>query len=119
MSDLISMDKEYRTRNGDAVEVLKIGINHDKYPVAVVVTMDDGSQILRSRTSTGRVVCGVQSEGDLIEVKPRIKKNLRVNIYSDGAFACHPNKEIADSQAVDNRIACVKVEIDCEHGEGL
>ena len=56
MSDLISMDKQYRTRNGDAVEVLKIGINHDSYPVAVVITMDDGSQIIRSRTGTGRIV---------------------------------------------------------------
>ena len=56
MSDLISMDKKYQTRDGRAVEVLKVDMNSEVYKVAVVLTMEDGSQGIFSRTQTGRAV---------------------------------------------------------------
>jgi len=120
MSDLISMDKQYKTRNGRAVEVLKTGVNHITYPVVVVITEGDGSQYSTSRTSTGRVVHnGGVNEGDLIEVKPRVKQDVWLNVYQEKRPRAHFSKKDADSYSNDDRIACVKVEIDCEHGEGL
>jgi len=57
---------------------------------------------------------------DLIEVKPRIQREVWVNVYPGCVgpfiFDC---KEAADAQAGEPRIACVKVIIDCEEGEGL
>ena len=58
---------------------------------------------------------------DLIEVKPRIKREVWVNVYPHiGAGSFHLSKAQADMHAdVENRIACVKLTIDCEEGEGL
>lgn len=63
---------------------------------------------------------------DLVEVKPRIKKNVWVNIYESGDYFIWPRKSDADLSAevtkVDQgycRIACIKVELDYEEGEGL
>jgi hypothetical protein len=57
---------------------------------------------------------------DLIEVKPRIQRELWYNVYP------YPNdtniaftKSEADLRAGESRIACVKITIDCEEGEGL
>lgn len=55
----------------------------------------------------------------LIEYKPRIQREVWINIYGDGfATACR-SKESADNDASSDRIACVRVDIDCEHGEGI
>lgn len=54
---------------------------------------------------------------NLIEVKPRIKREYWANIYDIG-ISHHYTKEQADMHS-NRRIACVKVEIDCEEGEGL
>jgi len=62
----------------------------------------------------------------LVEVKPRIKKTLWMNIYETDNCFIWPRKSDADLSAevtkVDQgycRLACVKVEIYCEEGEGL
>ena len=119
MSDLISMDKQYKTRDGRVVEVLRVDLKSKDYPVAVIVTEMDGSQCVRSRTSTGRAFSGKEVGSDLIEVKPRIKQDFWLNVYPESRPHTHSTKEDADNHAVNSRIACVKVEIDCEHGEGL
>ena len=119
MNDLISMDKQYKTRDGRAVEILKININHKNFPVAIVVTNLDGSQCTGTRTRTGRMYADRENIGDLIEVKPRIKQNVWMNIYQEKSPCAHFFKENADKYSYGDRIACVKVEIDCEHGEGL
>ncbi|MEN6301116.1 MAG: hypothetical protein ABFD96_00230 [Armatimonadia bacterium] len=62
------------------------------------------------------------SNSDLIEVKPRIQRELWVNEYrySNGlrhwvAFDSREDAAMGD----DDRIACVKLVIDCEEGDGL
>ena len=113
------MDKQYRTRDGRAVEVLKVGMNHNHFPVVAVVTDSNGSQSSSTLTPTGSVYADIENIGDLIEVKPRIKQGAWVNVYSKETFAAYSTKEEADKYAGSKRIACVKIEIDCEHGEGL
>lgn len=59
---------------------------------------------------------------DLIEVKPRIRRELWANVYDDDAVVvAHPSKELADRRALSDRPrkACVRVAINCEEGEGL
>jgi hypothetical protein len=57
---------------------------------------------------------------DLIEVKPRIRREVWVNVYP-GPIVCELRytKADADDDAMRNRIACVRLAIDCEEGEGL
>ena len=122
MNDLISMDKQYKTRDGRAVEVLKIDVMNEHYPVAVVITEKCGGEVVLSRTSTGHVLfdrVNRESPGDLVEVKPRIKRNAWLNLYPNRRPCSHSTKKEADKIAGKTRIACIKVEIDCEHGEGL
>lgn len=53
------------------------------------------------------------------EIRPRIKRIGWVNVYPDRTSAIIKDKETADKYATPGRIACVKIEIDCEEGEGL
>lgn len=61
---------------------------------------------------------------DLIEVKPRIRRTVWLNVYDDKFVGLYHNRENADEDikylpSSFNRLACVKVEIDVEEGEGL
>jgi hypothetical protein len=58
------------------------------------------------------------SECDLVEVKPRIKHTVWMNVYKDDVHKFFRRKD-ADDMAHRSRLACVKVEIDCEVGDGL
>jgi hypothetical protein len=61
------------------------------------------------------------SSMDLVEVKHRIKRTYWFNVYENSGYdiCTLGTREFADSRAYPNRLACVKVEIDCEIGEGL
>ena len=61
------------------------------------------------------------SHMDLVEVKPRIKRTYWFNIYENSSRDIFSvgTREFIDSWAHPDRLACVKVEIDCEVGEGL
>jgi hypothetical protein len=54
-------------------------------------------------------------------VKPRIKREVWVNVYPDSVGSVCKTREEADRlrPCTHNRIACVKLTIDCEEGEGL
>jgi hypothetical protein len=60
---------------------------------------------------------------DLIEVKPRIKREVWVNVYPETShmysYDVYHTKDAADRHGGKDRIACVRIEIDCEEGEGL
>lgn len=61
---------------------------------------------------------------DLVEVKPRIKKTVWVNVYNlptdlPNEIILHPTRDKADKCAGEDRIACLKLELDFEEGEGL
>jgi len=116
MSDLISMDKKYRTRDSRPVRILSIDLINSSFPVVGAVIKHDSEELVQFST---RGVSSAGSDFDLIEVKPRIKHDIWVNVYSGKSFTAHPDKESSDRLSSSSRIACVKVEIDCEHGEGL
>jgi hypothetical protein len=54
----------------------------------------------------------------LVEVKPRIRRECWVNVTPDAMWV-YEDKESADHHHGLGRIACVKITIDCEEGEGL
>jgi hypothetical protein len=115
---MIDPSKTYRTRDGREVRIYAVdGYGH--YPVHGAYNLGDNDWQACCWTETG---CANHREFipaiDLIEVRPRIKREVWVNVYSDFDVAYRSRGE-ADGNALQRRIACVKLVIDCEEGEGL
>ena len=117
---MIDKSKSYRTRDGREVRIYATD-GKDEWPVHGAVWNEDGwhpvTWMRDGRWSHQDTLT------DLIEVKPRIKREVWVNVYrhDDGyEFATyHDNATDAKSEGGDAIIARACVTIDCEEGEGL
>lgn len=115
---MISKDKQYRTRDGREVRIYATD-GYTNFPVHGALKNDEGWMPLQWQKD------GSWHPSDkgfyLVEAKPRIKREFWFNVYPDpqGTTVGCRSKEHADAMQAPNRIACVKVEIDCEEGEGL
>jgi hypothetical protein len=122
---MISMDKKYRTRDGrevriyatDGAECLSVH-GAIKWVTGKGWKPDIAGWRPCSWNKNGKAIDGEEFSCDLIEVKPRIKRAMWVNVYPDWQ-TIYLDKKGANYLATPDRIACVKVEIDCEEGEGL
>jgi len=125
---MIDKNKKYRTRDGREVRIYATDGN-SIWAVHGAILVEDGWWAM-CWAKDGKFICGGVYDGspssasDLVEVKPRIKRTFWVNVYPESVSlkimsVSWPSKERADNQAMSNRIACVKVEIDCEEGDGL
>ena len=113
---MIDINKKYRTRDGREVRIYALD-GDGTHPVhGACKHPETGGWVLQRWNEQGRI-SGPDFPSDLIEVKPRIKRTMWLNLY---AREDRPStKKEADEHAFDTRLACVKVEIDCEEGEGL
>jgi hypothetical protein len=118
---MIDINKQYRTRDGREVRIYAT----------------DGGDLCENRTIHGAVLSGSNwvfavwnamngkcyasvkqdMEIDLIEVRPRHKRTVWLNVFHHNVMAFFTN-EGAKSNGY-GRIACIKVELDFEEGEGL
>jgi hypothetical protein len=114
---MIDKNKTYRTRDGREVRIYATD-NGGFKPVHGATAAHYG-WCLREWNEDGTI--GAYTDPcDLIEVKPRIKRTVWLNVYRDRVKdGVHECKGEADYHADRTRLACVKVEIDCEEGEGL
>ena len=107
---MIDVNKTYRTRDGREVRIY--------------ATDGGGVHCVHGavRNPEGWAMCSwsLESSCDLIEVKPRIKRTVWLNVYHEcmGVVA-YTNGGMAKRGSGEDCLACVKVEIDCEEGEGL
>jgi hypothetical protein len=110
---MINKDKTYKTRDGREVRIYATD-GHPSEPVHGA--FQDYSCAWNSTMwrHDGTNVYG-KGESDLIEVKPRIKRTVWLHLYDNRTNAL----ETPIQQYVNKPLACVKVEIDCEEGEGL
>jgi hypothetical protein len=115
---MISKDKTYRTRDGREVRIYAtdgIGL----WPVhgaAMTNTHAGWKSLIWDKDGE----CLYDSpENNLIEVKPRIKRTVWLNVFGDHVYGAYTKEGVDIHPYVDSRLACVKVEIDCEEGEGL
>lgn len=117
---IVSMDKEYRTRAGHEVRIYATDAGGD-YPIHGAWFFNGESWESEIWTLDGaRYASGATDRLDLIEVKPRIKRTVWLNVYpGEPSATTAKTQEEANRRAMSTRIACVKVEIDCEEGEGL
>ncbi len=112
---MISKDKKYRTRDGRPVRIYATdGEGSNAVHGAI---LHNGTWIVHTWRADGGFA-GLYTKMDLVEVKPRIKRTVWLNVYPDNVFI-YSNRESADFEKRLPRLACVKVEIDVEHGEGL
>ena len=117
---MIDPKKTYRTRDGREVRIYAVdrgGI----YPVhgAHLVGKYEWKSGCWTRDGDyqGQFT---RTDNDLIEVRPRIQREVWVNVYpSEVDTELWHSKETAEEQAMSARIACVKLVIDCEEGTGL
>ncbi len=118
---MIDPKKTYRTRDGCEVRIYAVDgdmpyIVHGaiKYPCGWnPATWTDNGAYDADNSNPDAM--------DLIEVRPRIHREVWVNVYPDmrGVDGYVTSREYADRCADEGRIACVKLVIDCEEGHGL
>ena len=116
---MIDPSKTYRTRGGREVRIYATdggGI----CPVHGAVK-DGDIWVAYSWLPNGKIYGHTAQWDALIEVRPRIKREVWLNVYdNDDVIWARSSKEAADQAwSVGHRIACVRVVIDCEEGEGL
>lgn len=120
MSDqVVSMDKEYRTRDGREVRLYAMDAG-GAYPVHGALPRD-GGWALFSWTVNGKYIDKAGASGyDLIEHKSIVKVDCWMNVYKGGVVTegqC--SKSDADRTGCGDRIACIHIEREVEQGEGL
>ena len=114
---MIDINKKYRTRAGAEV---RIYATDGRGLHAIHGAFKDHAEWRTCTWQENGVNFILEGPFDLIEVKPRIKRTVWANLYIDGRITLgHSSKEDADKCADRGRLACVKVDIDCEEGEGL
>ena len=114
---MIDKNKQYRTRDGREVRIYATDGGENKNGVHGAIKWDWGW----GNTvwyPNGGYLSGLGDPRDLIEVRPRIKREVWVNVYPK-VHSIHGSKDEADSVSALHRIACVKLTIDVEEGEGL
>lgn len=112
----IELGKTYRTRDGKEARVYATDHGTD-VPIVGAIKIRGEWRVCRW-FDTGLVSRLGENNVDLIEVKPRIKREVWVNVYRDGCGTPWNTRAEADKHP-GNRIACIPITIDCEEGEGL
>ena len=113
---MIDINKKYVTRDGREVRIYATdgGLPHTIHGAVQRLL---GEWIAHSWYPSGKSGY-TESAFGLIEVKPRHKRTVWLNVYKDIVCAYMSKSDAAMSADFD-RIACIKVELDFEEGEGL
>ena len=115
---MINMDKKYRTRDFREVRIYAVD-GSSRQPIHGSIKLDSGW------TATVWNLAGKECDLlhnpnlDLIEVKPRHKQTVWLNVYGRPDDVTAYNCRWKANQSVFPRIACIKVELDFEEGQGL
>jgi len=117
---MIDIDKKYRTRDGREVRIYATdGVGLKSVHGAYFDVHTQGWASL-AWTDYGSVDAYKTIQPlDLIEVRPRHKRTVWLNVYGIPSDVTAYNNKWKADQSVSPRIACIKVELDFEEGEGL
>ena len=114
---MIELGKQYKTRDGCEARVYAVdaGGSHSVHGAI----KRNGVWVITAWAKEGQWSMH-DSINDLIEATPHIQREVWVNVYKTATmYGIYQDKFTADLNASNRRIACVKVVIDCEEGEGL
>ena len=113
---MIDINKKYQTRDGREVRIYATD-GGDDFPVhGAIKDRDEAVWRNYSWHSNG---FGVYSDLDLIEIRPRHKRTVWLNVYGRPDDVTAYNCRWKANQSVSPRIACIKVELDFAEGDGL
>lgn len=119
---MIDKNKQYKTRDGREVRIYAVEAVGE-WPVHGAILDKSGWRPLCWLISGSACSDYLETDSDLIEVKPRIKREVWVNVYrldnGQEYFCIFDDRRSAEEERDSNCIACVKLVIDCEEGEGL
>jgi hypothetical protein len=119
---MTDINKKYRTRDGREVRIYATDGAMPRPVHGAVKSSYDSTWHSFQWHEDGRLVHNILAVdlSDLVEIRPRHKRTVWLNVYGSGIVpeACS-SKERANLAAACNRIACIKVELDFEEGEGL
>jgi hypothetical protein len=120
----IDWSKPVQTRDGSPVRIFCIDAKTDYGSIiGLVHNGASNSENACLWYANGHLSKTGESRMDLINVpghKKKIHREVWINLYpEDAGDICHTNIGQATRQAADDRIACIKVVIDCEEGDGL
>lgn len=110
------------TKNGHRVRLLcdNYGSLRGQKSVLGIVELDEGTEVAMSWTALGRVIHTVSSKNDIFTPVKITKREAWLNMYPKESETCiHFSRADANADAIDGRIACIKVELEFEVGEGL
>ena len=115
---MIDKDRTYRTRDGREVRIYATDGGPNKVFVHGAINYGENWQSC-SWHSLGSYYADGENEKDLIEVRPRHKRTVWVNVCPDGTYVASTKKLADDMMVAPYRIACIKVELDFAEGDGL
>ena len=114
---MIDPKKQYRTRQGLPVRIYAVD-GDDEMPIHGAVMTAHGWRA-NSWQRSGKWMDGKYDGADLIEVKPRIKRKVWMNVYPHRMGVPHGNHAYVAAHRGKDAIACVEIDIDVEEGHGL
>jgi hypothetical protein len=115
----VDWSKPLQTRDGRKARLLGV-INARRRTHVVAITMLSGLEIESRHYPTGlKNESSANCKDDIINTTERIKREVWLNVYESGGITPWADKDTADTHALEGRIACVRVQIDCNVGEGL
>ena len=115
---MIDKSKTYRTRDGREVRIY--ATDGQKLCPIHGALKDNDEWNSYSWRSNGKVLSINQEHAaDLIEVRPRHKRTVWLNVYKGDNHYAYDTKEEADICAATGRLACVRVDLDFCEGDGL
>ena len=114
---MIDINKKYRTRDGREVRIYATDGAMPRPVHGAVKSTYDSTWHSFQWHEDGRLVHNILAVdlSDLIEVCPRHKRTVWLHVFKNGSV-CSTEEAY---YVVTGRIACIKVELDFEEGEGL
>jgi hypothetical protein len=115
---VIDINKTYRTRDGREVRIYATD-GEGAFPIQGAILFGKGWRMRQWMKDGSAHINTGDSDSDLIEVRPRHKRTVWLNVYGKPDDVTAYSDKWKANQSVSPRIACIKVELDFEEGEGL
>ena len=115
---MIDINKTYRTRDGREVRIYATD-GEGAFPIQGAILFGKGWRMRQWMKDGSAHINTGDSDSDLIEVRPRHKRTVWLNVYGKPDDVTAYSDKWKANQSVSPRIACIKVELDFEEGEGL
>ena len=112
---MIDINKKYQTRDGREVRIYATDGGGPQPVHGAISGLNFWSTANWSKNGSYTVVYGQEHDNDLIEVRPRHKRTVWLHVWNDGTVCATGETYYVPT----GRIACIKVKLDFEEGEGL